>query len=56
MVEEAAVKTDSEVYAFATSLRVVLEQARSLTNEIELTLVVLDAHEKNRTKMGKDLK
>ena len=57
MVEEAAVKTDSEVFAFAESLRTVLEQARSLTNEIELTLVVLDAHERSRSKqMGKDLK
>lgn len=56
MMVEPRAKPDSEVYAFATSLRTVLEQARSLTNEIELTLVVLDAHEKNRAKMGKDLK
>lgn len=48
------VETDSEVYAFATSLRSVLEKARHLINEIELTLVVLDAHERAVRKVEKD--
>ena len=45
------VDTDSDVFAFAESLHAVLEQARSLTNEIEMTLVVLDAHERALRKM-----
>ena len=48
------VDTDSDVYNFATSLRHVLEQARSLANEIEMTLVVLDAHERALRKLEDD--
>ena len=48
------VETKSDVYAFATSLRKVLEQTRSLTQEIEATLIVLDAHERAIRKIDKD--
>ena len=50
------VDTESEVYAFSTSLRSVLDQARLLTQEIEMTLVVLDAHERALRKMEEDKK
>ena len=50
------VDTESDVFAFATSLREVLEQARALTQEIEMTLVVLDAHERALRKMEEDPK
>lgn len=48
------VDTDSDVFAFATSLRSVLERTRALSNEIEMTLVVLTAHERALKKMKKD--
>lgn len=50
------VETDSDVYTFSTSLRSVLDQARALTQEIEMTLVVLDAHERALRKLEEDKK